>query len=289
MTSNNRKHLQGKQIKVFTRSFSLELYIYAAKLFETAEIPVVRLTDKTADGYFYAMLKDEGCDIAINIDEDAFVVSMDAVLDLADYMLQNNYANCGMPDGGALPIRGHNPIVTNPFFNILHLEKIREQIHSLKDIKQFDVDAVKEEMIKRFPQEVRLVSNYNFDSIDPDPYYPFFLWLAHHFKTLYLPCSQHADGSSTVLYTPDNKELCKHSWYSRFYKVNKFHTRRIERLINEVYSQRGEKKPEISFTKRLHIVGDMLIRYIIKVVMRILGWPRKWKKWYRRYQRNREG
>jgi len=286
MIPNNRKYLQGKRIKIFTRSFSLELYTYAAKLFETAGIPIVRLTDKTADGYFYAILKDKSCDIAINIDEDAFIVNVDAMLDLADYMLQNDYVNCGMPDGGVL-FRIQNPIVTNPFFNILNLEKIREKTYSNREIKKFDFDAVKQEMIEKFTQEVPLVSKYNFDSIDPDPYYPFFLWLAYHFKTLYLPCRKHADGYSTILYTPDNNELCKHSWYSRFYKVKKFHTQRIMALIDEVYSQRDEKKPEFTFTKRLHFNVDILVRSIVKVVTRICGWPRKWKKWYKRYKRNK--
>lgn len=88
------------RIKIFTRSFSLELYSLSRTLYEGLEIPIVRLTDKSADGYFFSILKDTECDVAINIDEDAFVVNPQAMLDLVEFVVIHGYANAGCPDGG---------------------------------------------------------------------------------------------------------------------------------------------------------------------------------------------
>src|SRR5574344_1345122 len=118
-------NVMNYRIKIFTRSFSLELYSLAKPLFATMGIPIVRLTDQTADGYFYTMLSDLDCDVAVNIDEDCFVVNPQAILDLAQVVVENDYANAGCPDGGSGCPRGGNPIVTNPFFNVLNLKLIR--------------------------------------------------------------------------------------------------------------------------------------------------------------------
>ena len=89
------------RIKIFTRSFDLRLYRLAKGLFcdwkdaEGNPIPCVRLTDQTADGYFYTMLRDKDCDIAINVDEDAFIVDHQAVLALVDTLLEGGYALVG--------------------------------------------------------------------------------------------------------------------------------------------------------------------------------------------------
>lgn len=291
-----RKHLQGKRIKIYTRSFSLELYQYARGLFEIEGIPIVRLTDQSADGYFYTILKDTSCDIAINIDEDAFVIDPGSILELTEYMLAHGYANCGLSDGD-VNVRGQNPIITNPFFNILDLEKIREQLVSIDEIKRFDYETVKQEMIDQFySQPYRTLSRYNFDCADYEPYYPFFFWLAYHFRTLYLSSSKHEDGRTTILLSHDRKEILAHSWLSRFYKSNPLlskyykidsiqNTQRINALIDEVYQRRGLKRPVFTQSDRLAFFIDSLIRRMIKVPQRIGGWPRKWKKWYKRYKR----
>lgn len=294
-----RKHLKGKRIKIYTRSFSLELYRYAKGLFEIQNIPIVRLTDQSADGYFYTILKDTDCDIAVNIDEDAFVINPEAILDLAEYMLANGYANCGVSDGD-INVRNLNPIVTNPFFNILDLNKIREQYDSIKEIKRFDYEEVKQRMIDEFhAQPYRTRARYNFDCIDFEPYYPFFFWLAFHFKTLYLSSARHADKQSTIAYDNNQQEILAHSWYSRFYKTNpwlsKYYkvdtlktTQRIDALIDEVYQKRGLKRPVFSKKDRFSFLLDLSVRWIIKVPQRVYGWPRKWKKWYIRYKRKKK-
>ena len=115
------------RIKIFTRSFSLELYTLSRTLYEGLEIPIVRLTDKTADGYFFSILNDMECDVAINIDEDAFLINPDALLELVDFVVEHNYANAGCPDGG-MALRIFNSIITNPFSNIFNIKLIRTKL-----------------------------------------------------------------------------------------------------------------------------------------------------------------
>lgn len=93
-----KSELNSIRLKIFTRSFDLRLYSYARELFRCFNVPIVRLTDQTADGYFYTMLKDTECDVAINIDEDAFLINPDALLELVNFVVEHNYANVGCPD-----------------------------------------------------------------------------------------------------------------------------------------------------------------------------------------------
>lgn len=104
------------RIKIFTRSFDLRLYRLSKGLFrdwkdaEGNPIPCVRLTDQTADGYFYTMLRDKDCDVAINVDEDAFIVNPQAVLDLVGTLLEGGYANTS----AAQTVTRPPPVATAP-------------------------------------------------------------------------------------------------------------------------------------------------------------------------------
>lgn len=275
-----------ERIKIFTRSFDLKLYRYSRGLFENLGIPIVRLTDQTADGYFYTMLKDTECDIAINIDEDAFITDPDAMLKLVDYVVSNGYANAGCPDGGGFCPRAGNPIVTNPFFNIFNLKLIREKFHK-SAVKDFSYPQHKEEMESMFPKE-HLETNWTFERYEYEPYYPFFLWLAYNFKTLYLPSKRHEDGTSTVLLDLEGNTICMHSWFARFYTTPDWAVRffepsrgmqkaRIDALINQAYSIRNLEKPQFGFIDKLSFVGNKVLRWIIKVPQRISRWPHKIK------------
>ncbi len=283
----NRPLLAQKRVKFFTRSFSLELYRCASGLFADAGFPIVRLTDQTADGYFYTMLADKECDVAINVDEDAFIADMDAVLDLAEYVLEQGYANAGCPDCQPGCPRSGNPIVTNPFFNVFNLELIRTKWTGVKEVRRLKYDDIKGTLRAHFDCPYPLVEG-NFESLDAEPYYNFFFWLAQHFRTLYLPSYRHADGFSTVLLTPDERMICAHSWYSRRYRVMQVHTDRINHLIDEIYTTRGMQRPIFSAADERAFKLDLLKRYPRKCVSRVMGWPRKWRKWYERWKRNRK-
>jgi hypothetical protein len=233
------------------------------------------------------MLQDLECDVAINIDEDAFVVNPQAMLDLVEFVVIHGYANAGCPDGGGGCPRSGNPIVTNPFFNVLNLKLIRSKF-SKEAVKQFDYKSVVKEMEDKFPKEI-LFSGHNFNRTDYEPYYPFFFWLAYNFKTLYLVGEKHLDGISTILHAPDGRIICMHSWLARFYNVPGFFVKywqkdagkqkeRIDSLIDEVYGLRGFQRPHLTRCNHLQFVFDELLRWSIKIPQRIVGWPKKLRK-----------
>lgn len=251
---------EGYKIKIFSRSFDLRLYRQSEGLWEgICRDAEVRLTDRSADGYFYSMLADTECDIAINIDEDAFICDPEAVNDLVTLMIEKGYANIGCADAGEDLPRTGNPKVTNPFFNILNLRLIRTRFNRAA-LEAYD-------------------EHY-------EPYYPFFLWLADNFETLYLPAGGHPDGVTTVLYDLRGRLLCKHSWYARFYSMPSFVVKMIQRdqgmqksrinaLINEVYSERGMTPPEAGIAERCLYLADRSLRWMIKIPQRICRWPAK--------------
>ena len=255
------------RIKIFTRSFDLRLYRRASGLFydmtdrRGRPIPCVRLTDQSADGYFYTMLKDTACDIAINIDEDAFVTNPEAVLDLVDKVVEEGYVNAGYSDGEE-STTGRDKVVTNPFFNVLNLSLIRTR---------FD----RKLMVRRLE--------------DSEPYYPFFHFLAANFKTLYLPSERHSDGTTTIAYDTQGRVLCLHTWFSRFYATPSWAVKffepergtqkaRIDAIIRDAYAIREREVKPFSLADSIGFALDRTLRWIIKVPQRVSRWPYKIKR-----------
>ena len=281
--------MKDVRIKIFCRSFDLRLYRLSKGLYESWGFPCVRLTDQTADGYFRTMLRDTDCDIAINVDEDCFITSREAVMELVDYVIANNIANAGCPDGGGYCPRGSNPIVTNPFFNVFNLNLLREK-YTYKIEKRFDFMQHMQEMIDAYPLQALIPGRgYRFDDYDYEPYYPFFFWQAYHTKTLYLPSLPHPDGMTTILCNHLGKEMCRHTWLARFYSVPAFVVRhwqpnagaqqgRINQVINEAYELQGITKPIFEWKDKMAFVGNKIIRWLIKIPQRIAGWPKKLRK-----------
>ena len=219
-----------KRIKIYTRSMNDVLYHKSMAL---CSLPYekVQLKNTSAEGYLYQVIADTEADWVVNIDEDAFVTNIGALKRLIDYCIKNSYVNCGMPDGGVVHLRDGNPLVTNPYLNILNTKALREQ---------FSADKLNENPDKdRFTQTDILVGAHDFSATDVEPYYPFFIWLCNHFKTLYLKATNHPDGESTVLYNHLGEEVLIHTWYSRYYNNNRFHTHRIDNAFKEACRKQG--------------------------------------------------
>ena len=214
------------RIKIYTRSMNRVLYHKAMSLCPLP-YPRVRLQGTSADGYLYQLIDDDEADWVVNIDEDAFVSDPDTLRQLIDYCISNNYDNCGMPDGGVVHLRDGNPLVTNPYFNILHTQTIRQKLKA--DIL-VPIEAPNRQC---FDADNLLIGAHNFNNTDEEPYYPLFIWMANHCKTLYLKATNHPDGESTVLCDHLGHPFLIHTWYSRFYNHDRTHTRRIDKAFRE--------------------------------------------------------
>lgn len=259
-----------RRIKFYCRSFNKELYLLSRGLYEQAGYPCVRLTDQTADGYFFRMLEDEECDIAINVDEDCFITDLDAVMKLAERVEDEGWINAGCSDAGPGVPRGGDPTVTNPFFNVFNLHEIRKSWNAYRLIPQLKKDCYK----------------------GIEPYYNFFHWLVETFpgRTLYLHNIRHADTITTLLFdaAEGGAEICQHTWFARLFKVSLFtrlfegndrkdvnHQQRINAIIDASYAKRGIRRPSFGWSDRIGFTFDECQRWCIKVPQRIMNWPNK--------------
>ncbi len=266
------EHVQGR-IKFYCRSFNKELYLLSKQLYVQAGYPCVRLTDQSADGYFYTMLRDTDCDIAINVDEDCFITDLEAVLELAGKVEQEQLINAGPADIQPACPRTGCADVTNPFFNVLNLKLIRTQWNEKQLVPAFQKDKF----------------------LTPEPYYNFFLWTVKAFpgKTLYVSGKRHTgeDKISTCLYTEQQKLFCMHSWFARQFKSNFLnacfegndrkdvnHPLRINALIDEAYRLRNLERPSFSLVQRIGFKCDTALRWMIKIPQRLSNYPKKWSQ-----------
>ncbi|WP_455584307.1 hypothetical protein [Bacteroides sp.] len=243
------------KIAIFTRSMNYRLYDSAMYCIKELPYPHHRLMAKSADGYLLAMLN-SNADWAINIDEDAFVTDMDALKELLEYCITNNIVNCGMPDGGVVPIRSHNPLVTNPFFNIINLAAIREK-YSKEVLVHYNNHRTEFESVK----PTALIKNdYSYDYFEP--YCNFFVWTSQTFKTLYLNARVHEDGISTVLLNHKGNPILIHTWYSRFYDIDPKHSERINKIVDKYSQQTKESKVRRLYDK---IMNEICYPIVMKI------------------------
>ena len=254
-------------IKIYTRSMNPALY-ERSMFFMDLPYPKVRLTNTTADGYLLQMIQDEEADIIINIDEDAFIYDIEKLKVLLKYVIDNGYVNCGMPDGGIVDIRKFNPLVTNPYFNILNVREIRKKF-SIEAINNFPLHQ--DNYMDLYPKNI-LKSEYKF--INNEPYCQILVWMSQQFKTLYLNAEKHPDGESTVLFDHNNEPFLIHTWYSRFYNVDKFHTNRINAVVREC-GRRSDRKyrPAIieQLSSALKVNYHQLIKFFVSVKKKIMN------------------
>lgn len=234
----------SRKVKIYTRSANIELYRYSQGLID---LPYKRkrLCGTTAEGYIYQIIEEADCDWVINIDEDAFVTDNGAIERLMEYMMENDIVCCGMHDGGVLPIRFCNPIIMNPFFNIINLKAIREKFNR-EEIEAFDYAVNKKELVALLPKELQDYDGLKYDNYEP--YYKFFFWLAKNFKLMYLDVEEHKDGITTIVYNQKHEQMLQHTWWSREFGKDEVHTPRVKAVIDEAYAAQGKKKPRMGCT-----------------------------------------
>lgn len=197
-------------VVIATRSTNDELYKLSGELLDLP-FERVRFTETSAEEYFYKITQLDA-DWVINLDEDVFVIDPTKILGLLEYMKQSNYVCCGVPDGGVIAIRFHNPVVPNAFFTIHHNKKIKERF----DIAEIEQTSFSEELKRFTPHHLLRSDSYQYDEFEP--YYNFFFWILGWGAILYLDAIQWTrDGTSTILTDHQKQPMLLHCWYGRDY------------------------------------------------------------------------
>jgi hypothetical protein len=185
-----------------------------------------RLTGADKVEYFRDLLRFQ-VDWVVNLDDDAFLLSPERLVGLIHYMDQHGYAAAGMPDGGVVAIRKHNPVACNAFFNVFDLRRVRpvwqQWDRVLKATHQPKYEA-------RVPDFARRTT-YAFDHFE-SYYGVFFSLLEAGERMLYLDAQEWEDGVSTLLKDPAGESLLIHCWYTRNWPTS-YHTRRRYKAVIE--------------------------------------------------------
>lgn len=194
-----------------------------------------RFVDSDACGYFRHLLAIE-TDWVVNLDEDAFLLDPAALCHTIQFMDRIGYAACGMPDGGAVPIRYHNPVACNAFFNIFDMRRVRP-VWSDWD------QAVQCPFREEFADSISAFARRSGSQMDYfEPYYGlFFSLLARRESILYLSAEEWTDGISTLLRSPTAAPLVLHAWYAREWRNVESTRQRIMALSRAAQSYRRNR------------------------------------------------
>jgi hypothetical protein len=246
-------------ITCVTRSMNDQLYDMMLSLCPP-DWRFIKVSNSTAFGYIdYLFTEKFDGKWVLNLDEDCFLVDYQKVYSLIEFLEKNDYDYCGVQDGGSIPVRIHNPIVSNPFFNLFNVEKIsaldKDYYHTRYDV---------EEMRKKYSDHVRFWhTRYEFD--DFEPFYSEFFWLLDKglkpFFNNAIPYDKEKYfvfapigrvipyyNSPTMILDHRDSPMALHTWHSRFY-----HYPNIKKRINNCFNfaqsnsnvSRDKKKIEI--------------------------------------------
>jgi len=219
-------------IKIITNYQYEDLYSYSKNLYKDLEFEKIGILGENnlySFNFLNYIITDEkyqNIDIMIYIDEDCFVVNNKELLNLLKYFIDNKIDCIGMPDGGVVKTRNHNPVSINQFFCILNLKKIREKYN-------YDIikDIVFTHDLKKYTPN-HLIKNNNFIYDNFEPYYKIFFWmLKNNYKIEYLDAYEFEnDKTTTILKNNLNIDFIYHTWYARKWKDN-YHNDRIYNII----------------------------------------------------------
>ncbi|MFV5703597.1 hypothetical protein ACM55F_17195 [Flavobacterium sp. XS2P12] len=218
--------------------------------------------------FMFKKLKNQKLKWLVLVDEDVVFVNPDAVLNIIKSLENNHEDICGIRGGGVLSWRDKNPHLLNPFFCIFNLEKIYT-IYNEKEFlsHQYIIPDEFDDDLSALPFK------FNKESLFEE-YYCFFLWLRrNNFKFKFLNAQGNDfenDLETTKVFDSNNKILLYHTWYARSYGNNKYHTVRIDRVINEgkfikTYSNRTiiwYKNYRFSILKGIKKIYKPIIKFI---------------------------
>lgn len=207
-----------------TRSMNRQLYELSGKFVVPTGLSRYRILDTDSLGYFRELLRLDA-DWVVNIDEDAFLLDPARLVGLIQHMEDHGYAACGMPDGGVVRIRFHNPAVCNAYFNVFDLRRARRVWVDWDRVMSARPRPDHESLAPSFARRTA----YAFDHFER--YYGvFFSLLDAGERILYLDAEEWEDGCSTLLQDMAGDPLLIHCWYSRHWDSS-YHTRQRYRAV----------------------------------------------------------
>lgn len=173
-----------------------------------------RLLGTDSTSYFRELLALDG-DWVASVDEDVFVLDPGRLVGLIRHLNEQGYAACGVPDGGVVSIRKHNPLVCNAFFNIFDLRRVRPIWHEWQRALSTRHNSKNEKLVPGFAKR----TPFAFDHFEP--YYGlFFALLDAGERILYIDATDWQDGMTTLVKDAGGHPLLLHGWYSRSWETN---------------------------------------------------------------------
>jgi hypothetical protein len=222
------------KIAVVTNSLNDELCKISQEFY--AQLPYKKIVVSGKDGLHNAAFINHvirnplkyDFDWMIYVDEDCFITNQQALEDLIQYQIVNNYACSGVPDGGVISHRFHNPIAINPFFMIMNIGEIRkkyniEEIWSSQYAQDLDrfipTGLIKKDFIYQSDYDKTIAKGYKPFGVIYDNFeacYGFFFWLLrNNFKMLYLAADEYSDNLTTIVKNQNGVSFVYHTWFAR--------------------------------------------------------------------------
>jgi hypothetical protein len=249
-----------EKIFIASRVMNQDLYNISNNL---NSLPFERRVSHPRNGlghdYIWSILNMQDADWVINVDEDMFVTNPERIMGLIDHMRENEYHFCGISDGGYCVVRGHNPVVMNPFFNIFHVAKIKDKaaecklqdVMQLQHMEQFEKFCPHHLSQSKIDRNIREAKNMRAQYDNFEPYYPVFFWLLlNNFTPLFIDCIQafwenpqnnEIDSFTTTIMDHNGDQIGHHTWMGRRWRSN--HRGRITNAIRVIYEECGVELP----------------------------------------------
>ena len=244
--SHLSKNIDYSRIKIISNSYHNDLEIESKNFYSNIDFEKIKVDGSTGIyglSFFEYVIKNiNNCDWMIYIDEDCFITNQSAMLDLLFHQIKNNIAFSGMPDGGVISHRFHNPVSINAFFTIINLKMLRNIYKGGDQSYSNDLDKfVPHSLIKTNIPHNEKYSRTIADGFKPygvlydnfEPYYKiFFSLLRNGGIPLYLDAyDSDLDDLTTVLKNHNGVEFAYHTWFSRAWPSEP-HKQRILNVIN---------------------------------------------------------
>lgn len=244
------------RIALATRSHNPALFS-ATRRFSERMFPAVHVIDGTTGTYgltaFLQLFADPRLnefDYLVYSAEDNLIVDWPELRSTLSAFIEGGYGFAGMPDGGVISHRFHNPVAINPFLSFFDLRRVREVLADETDVSdRFGLDLVGHwpgHLVRtwdgmRSHPRVNVVLEegsvpYGIALDDFEPYYTlWFRLLRAGLRPLYLAArdapEMDDDGCCTAILGTSGRVVSYHTWFARAYHHDLEQTIRINTVF----------------------------------------------------------